>query len=349
GTVETPAFMPVGTQATVKAMTPEELDGIGAEIILGNTYHLFLRPGHELVRELGGLHKFMHWDRPILTDSGGYQVFSLSDMRKIGEEGVTFRSHLDGTSHLFTPERVVEVQESLGSDVMMVLDECPPHPTPRAYLEESLARTNRWALRSLLCRKRPELALFAILQGGMDPELRRRAAEELTAHPFEGFAVGGLSVGEGQKVMLETLDATLPHLPRQKPRYLMGVGTPSDLVEAVARGVDMFDCVLPTRNARNGMFFTGQGKIAIKTARFERDERPPDETCPCYTCRNYSRAYIRHLYKAGEILASRLITLHNLHHYLSLMRNIRAAVEEGRFGAFRDAFRASPEGQGEDA
>ncbi len=349
GTVETPAFMPVGTQATVKAMTPEELVSIGSEIILGNTYHLFVRPGHELIRELGGLHRFMHWERPILTDSGGYQVFSLADRRKIDEEGVTFQSHLDGAPLRFTPESVVGVQEALGSDIMMVLDECPPHPSTRDYLERSLALTNRWALRSLACRTRPELALFAILQGGMEPDLRRRAAEELTAHPFDGFAVGGLSVGEGQRVMLETLEATLPHMPREKPRYLMGVGTPSDLVEAVARGVDMFDCVLPTRNARNGMFFTAQGKIAIKTARFERDERPPDESCSCYTCRNYSRAYLRHLYKAGEILASRLITLHNLHHYQDLMRRIREAVAEGRYGRFVEEFRRSPEGRNAEA
>jgi queuine tRNA-ribosyltransferase len=343
GTVETPAFMPVGTQATVKAMTPEELKDVGAEIILGNTYHLFLRPGHELIRELGGLHRFMHWDRPILTDSGGYQVFSLSEMRKIDEAGVTFQSHHDGTRFKLTPEDVVDVQEALGSDVMMVLDECPPHPSPREYLEKSLARTNRWALRSLAHRKRPELALFAILQGGMEPDLRRLAAEELCAEPFDGFAVGGLSVGEGQPTMLATLDAVLPHMPRLKPRYLMGVGTPSDIVEAVARGVDMFDCVLPTRNARNGMFFTSKGRIAIKTARFARDESPPDEACGCYTCRNYSRAYVRHLYKAGEILASRLITLHNLYYYLSLMGRIRAAVEAGRYGDFLAQFREGPE------
>ncbi len=343
GDVQTPAFMPVGTLATVKAMTPEEVKELGAEIILGNTYHLYLRPGHELIGELGGLHKFMNWDRPILTDSGGYQVYSLADRRKIEEEGVTFQSHLDGSRHKLTPELVVEIQERLGSDVMMVLDECPPHPSTREYLEKSLALTNRWALRSLRARTRPELALFAIIQGGMDTELRLRAVRELTAHPFDGFALGGLSVGEGQKAMLETLDATTPHMPELKPRYLMGVGTPSDIVEAVARGVDMFDCVLPTRNARNGMFFTSQGNIAIKHASFTRDEDPPDRQCSCYTCSNYSRAYIRHLYKAGEILASRLITLHNLHHYQRLLSRIREAVEAGEYSRFVEEFRKSPE------
>ncbi|GAB6064202.1 tRNA guanosine(34) transglycosylase Tgt [Deferrisoma palaeochoriense] len=339
GTVETPAFMPVGTQATVKAMTPEELEALGAEIILGNTYHLYLRPGCEVIRAFGGLHRFMHWDRPILTDSGGFQVFSLGPLRKVREEGVEFQSHLDGSRHLLTPEKVVEIQEVLGSDVMMVLDECPPHTAERPYLEESLARTHRWAERSLGARTRPELALFAILQGGVDPELRRRSAEFLRELPFEGYALGGLSVGEGQELMLRTVEATTPFLPPDKPRYLMGVGTPEDIVEAVARGVDLFDCVLPTRTARNGLLFTSRGRLVIKHARFERDPRPPDETCGCYTCRNYSRAYLRHLYKSREILASRLNTLHNLHFYLDLMRRIREAIEEGSFARFREAFR----------
>ena len=341
--LNTPSFMPVGTDGTVKAMTPEEVEGLGAEIILGNTYHLYLRPGHELIRDMGGLHEFMNWRRPILTDSGGYQVFSLNELRKITDEGVTFQSHLDGSRHMLTPERVVEIEEALGSDVMMVLDECPPHPSSREYLERSLALTNRWALRSLDARRRPELALFAILQGGMDPELRARAASELCGQPFDGFAIGGLSVGEGQELMLKTLEATTPHMARSRPRYLMGVGTPSDIVEAVARGVDMFDCVLPTRNARNGMFFTSKGKIAIKLARFERDELPPDEGCGCYTCRNYSRAYIRHLFRTREILASRLITGHNLYYYQSLMKRIRAALEAGTFPAFLNDFRAGQE------
>lgn len=343
GKVQTPAFMPVGTYGTVKAMSPEELVEVGAEMILGNTYHLFLRPGHELIRDLGGLHKFMNWKGPILTDSGGYQVFSLNDFRKITEEGVTFRSHLDGSAHVLTPERVVEIQEALGSDVMMVLDECPPHPSERSYLEKSLALTNRWAERSLKARTRHELALFAIAQGGMEPDLRRRAVEELSAMDFDGIAIGGLSVGEGQETMLRTLEATTPFMPVDKPRYLMGVGTPSDIVEAVSRGVDMFDCVLPTRNARNGLFFTSQGKIAIKTARFKRDEAPPDEGCECYACRNFSRAYIRHLFMSGEILASRLITLHNLCYYQNLVKRIRRAVEEERYGEFVSEFRGGPE------
>lgn len=343
GEVETPVFMPVGTLATVKAMSNAELIELGAQIILGNTYHLYLRPGHELIHDLGGLHRFMGWERPILTDSGGYQVFSLSGMRKINESGVTFQSHLDGSRHELTPERVVEVQEALGSDVMMVLDECPPHPSSTEYLAKSLALTNRWALRSLAARTRPELALFAILQGGMEPELRAAAAKALCAEPFDGFALGGLSVGEGQELMLSTIAATTPHMPVDKPRYLMGVGTPSDIVEAIALGVDMFDCVLPTRNGRNGTFFTSHGKIAIKQASFTRDERAPDPSCDCPTCRNHSRAYVRHLYKAGEILASRLITQHNLHYYANLTRRAREAVEGGVYSSFLRDFRASAE------
>jgi len=331
--------MPVGTLGTVKAMIPEELRDLGAQILLANTYHLYLRPGHKLIRELGGLHRFMNWDGPILTDSGGYQVFSLSDLRRISEEGVVFQSHLDGSRHLLTPEAVVGIQEDLGSDVMMCLDECPPHPSPRDYLEKSLELSNRWAVRSAAARSRPELALFAILQGGMEAELRQRAAEFLREHPFDGYAVGGLSVGEGQPVMLETLEATVPHMPTEKPRYLMGVGTPSDMVEAVGRGIDLFDCVLPTRNARNGMLFTSRGRVAIKLARFERDSRPLDEACGCYTCRNYSRAYLRHLYKSREILASRLNTLHNLYYYQELMRRVRSAVESGTYARFLAGFR----------
>ncbi len=339
GTVETPAFMPVGTLATVKAMTPEEVRALGAQMILANTYHLYLRPGHERIRDLGGLHRFMNWGGPILTDSGGYQVFSLAPLRRIEEDGVVFQSHLDGSRHRLTPEGVVEIQEALGSDVMMCLDECPPHPSPRDYLERSLELSNRWALKSLESRSRSDLALFAILQGGMEPDLRRRAAEELCRHPFDGFAVGGLSVGEGAPTMLATLDATTPHMPEGKPRYLMGVGTPLDIVEAVARGVDLFDCVLPTRNARNGMLFTSQGRVAIKLARFEADPRPLDEACGCYTCQRYSRAYLRHLYKSREILASRLNTLHNLHYYQDLMRRVRVAVESGTYADFLAGFR----------
>jgi queuine tRNA-ribosyltransferase len=340
GTVETPAFMPVGTHGTVKATSPDELAALGAEMILANTYHLYLRPGQEVIRALGGLHRFMSWDRPILTDSGGFQVFSLAGLRTLDEDGVTFRSHLDGSRHRLTPEGVVGIQEALGSDVLMCLDECPPFPSSREYIESSLALSNRWAERSLAARSRPELALFAILQGGVFPDLRRRAAEELGSLPFDGFAVGGLSVGEGQERMLATLEATAPHMPAAKPRYLMGVGTPLDIVEAVARGVDLFDCVLPTRTARNGMLFTSQGKVVIKHARFERDPRPLDEACGCYTCRNYSRAYLRHLYRSREILASRLNTLHNLHYYLSLMEEIRSAVHAGAYARFLEEFRS---------
>ncbi len=347
GPVETPAFMPVGTLASVKALTPDEVKATGAGMILGNTYHLYLRPGHDVIRDLGGLHAFMNWDGPILTDSGGFQVFSLAGFRKLSEEGVTFQSHLDGSRHLLTPERVVGIQEALGSDVMMVLDECPPHPCDRRYLAESLARTNRWAERSLAARTRPELALFGILQGGTDPDLRRRAAEDLAELPFDGYAVGGLSVGEGQDAMLRTLDATTPHMPDDRPRYLMGVGTPLDLVEAVERGVDLFDCVLPTRTARNGLLFTSQGRVAIKHARFERDPRPLDEACGCITCQSYSRAYLRHLYRSRELLASRLNTLHNLYYYQTLMRRIRAAIEAGDYGRFAETFRSSEAGLSE--
>ncbi|MBI5442150.1 MAG: tRNA guanosine(34) transglycosylase Tgt [Deltaproteobacteria bacterium] len=340
GAVETPAFMPVGTLGTVKAMTPEEVYGLGARMILANTYHLYLRPGHEVIRSLGGLHSFMNWKGPILTDSGGFQVFSLSALRTIDDGGVTFRSHLDGSSHRLTPEGTVEIQEALGSDVMMCLDECPPYPSTREYLERSLELSNRWAERSLAARTRPELALFAILQGGVFPELRRRAAEALRELPFEGFAIGGLSVGEGQARMLETVEATAPHMPADKPRYLMGVGTPLDIVEAVGRGIDLFDCVLPTRTARNGLLFTSQGKVVIKHARFERDSRPLDEACTCYTCRNYTRAYLRHLYRSREVLASRLNTFHNLHYYLTLMEQIRSAIEAGRYDRFLHEFRS---------
>jgi queuine tRNA-ribosyltransferase len=315
-------------------------------MILANTYHLYLRPGAEVIRSLGGLHRFMGWKRPILTDSGGFQVFSLSALRTIDEGGVTFRSHLDGSSHRLTPEAVVAVQEALGSDVMMCLDECPAYPSPREYLERSLELSNRWAERSLAARTRPELALFAILQGGVHPDLRRRAAEHLRELPFDGFAVGGLSVGEGQQRMLETVQATACHMPSARPRYLMGVGTPLDIVEAVALGVDLFDCVLPTRTARNGLLFTSQGKVVIKHARFERDSRPLDEACSCYTCRNFSRAYLRHLFRSREILASRLNTFHNLHYYLQLMEQIRSAIETGTYERFLDEYRrreAQPE------
>ncbi|HNQ86832.1 MAG TPA: tRNA guanosine(34) transglycosylase Tgt [Deltaproteobacteria bacterium] len=330
GPVDTPAFMPVGTAATVKAMTPEQLRHAGARIILGNTYHLHLRPGEELIKALGGLHSFMGWDGPILTDSGGYQVFSLATLVRINDEGVQFASHIDGSRRTLTPEKAIAIQEDLGSDVMMCLDECVAYPSTRDYVEESVARTSMWARRCLEARK-SDAALFGIVQGGMEFDLRERSARELTVLPFDGFSIGGLSVGEGHEIMLQVLAETVVHLPVDKPRYLMGVGTPLDIVEAVALGVDMFDCVLPTRNARNGMLFTRHGKMSLKQARFRHDPQPPDDSCACYTCRNFSRAYLRHLYVSGEILSSVLNTIHNLHFYLELMSDIRHSIRERKF------------------
>jgi queuine tRNA-ribosyltransferase len=338
GTIATPIFMPVGTYATVKTLTPEDLKEIGAAIILSNTYHLYLRPGVEAIAALGGLHRFMHWDGPILTDSGGYQIFSLAPFRTMSEEGVTFRSHLDGSSHFLTPERVVGLQEALGVDIMICLDECPGYPAPEAEVRAATDLTLRWAARCLAARTRPGAALFPVIQGGMIPELRRDQAQAMAAMGFDGYAIGGLSVGEPKELMMEMLEATTPMLPEDKPRYLMGVGTPADLVEGVARGVDMFDCVLPTRNARNGMAFTSAGKVVIKNAVHGNDPGPLDAACGCYTCRHYSRAYLRHLYVAREILAYRLLTLHNLYYYLNLMVTMRQAIAEGRFAAFRQDF-----------
>lgn len=339
GEIETPAFMPVGTQGTVKGMLPEALKEIGAQIVLANTYHLYLRPGHELVQRLGGLHKFMHWDRPILTDSGGFQVFSLGDLRKITEEGAAFQSHLDGSRHLLTPELSVEIQLALGSDIVMVFDECIPHPAERAYVAESTARSLRWAER---CRRAlptgSAVALFGIVQGGMDRDLRCRSAEGLREIGFEGYALGGLSVGEETSLMYETMEYALPLLPADRPRYVMGVGTPENLVEGVARGCDMFDCVMPTRNARNGVLFTSFGKISIKQSRYREDEQPIDPECDCYVCRHYSRAYLRHLYQSGEILASVLNTHHNLAYYQRLMAQIRESLEGDDFSRFRRNF-----------
>ncbi|MGA9753672.1 MAG: tRNA guanosine(34) transglycosylase Tgt [Desulfobaccales bacterium] len=338
GVIETPVFMPVGTYATVKTLTPEDLQEIGAAIILSNTYHLYLRPGVETIRELGGLHRFMHWDGPILTDSGGYQIFSLAPFRTITDEGVTFRSHLDGSTHILTPETVVGLQEALGVDIMICLDECPGYPAPEAEVRKAADLTLRWAARCRAARNRPEAALFPVVQGGMLPELRREQAQAMAALGFDGYALGGLSVGEPKELMLAMVEATTPELPEDKPRYLMGVGTPEDLVEAVARGVDMFDCVLPTRNARNGMAFTSTGRVVIKNAAHGSDAGPLDAACGCYTCRHYSRAYLRHLYVAREILAYRLLTLHNLYYYLQLMVSIRQAVAEDGFAAFRRDF-----------
>jgi queuine tRNA-ribosyltransferase len=340
--IDTPVFMPVGTQGTVKAMLPEGLKQSGAQIILANTYHLFLRPGHELIERMGGLHRFMNWDRPILTDSGGFQVFSLGKLRKISEEGVRFQSHLDGSSHLLTPEVATAVQEALGADIIMAFDECIPFPADRAYVQESTRRSSRWAKRCKQARRQGDgSALFGIVQGGMHPDLRAASVADLVEIGFEGYAVGGLSVGEEAELMYQMMDCTLPLLPQARPRYVMGVGTPENLIEGVHRGVDMFDCVMPTRNARNGVLFTSFGKLSIKQARYQEDPLPIDPACDCYVCRNYSRAYLRHLYQSNEILASMLNTQHNLHYYLGLMRGAREAIAVGKFAEYRQQFYAT--------
>jgi queuine tRNA-ribosyltransferase len=338
GVVSTPAFMPVGTTGAVKAVTLADLENVGAEILLANTYHLMLRPGDELVAEMGGLHGFTGWQRPILTDSGGYQVFSLSGLRVLTEEGVAFRSHLDGSRHLLTPERSIEIQRRLGADVIMAFDECPPYPAPPEAVLEAVERTTRWARRCREAFDRGQTGtqwLFGILQGGVHPDLRERSAAEIVALDFPGNAVGGLSVGEPKEDMWKVLDHLQGRLPEAKPRYLMGVGTPADLVEGVARGIDLFDCVLPTRNARNGQLFTRQGRINIRNARYRRDDRPPDPGCACPTCRRASRAYLRHLHLAGEITAASLMTVHNLFHYLDTLRLVRENIVLGRFQEFR--------------
>ncbi len=338
GEVRTPAFLPVGTQGAVKALTPEQVRGLGADIILGNTYHLYLRPGHRLIAALGGLHRFMNWPGPILTDSGGFQIYSLGALRRMADEGATFQSHIDGSKHFLSPEAAVEIQEALGSDIMMCLDECIAYPATREGVERALNRTARWAERCKKSRKNREQALFGIIQGGVYPDLRRRGAEEMTAIGFDGYAIGGLSVGEPKELMLENMAATAPLLPEERPRYLMGVGTPEDLVEGVFHGIDMFDCVMPTRSARNGLLFTNGEKVVIKNARYRDDGSPLDSECDCYTCQNYSRAYLRHLYVSGEILAMVLNTIHNLRYYLRLMERIREAIREGRYPEFRDRF-----------
>jgi queuine tRNA-ribosyltransferase len=334
GSFRTPAFMPVGTAAAVKGMWPEQLREMGYGCILGNTYHLYLRPGHERVRGQGGLHRFMGWDRLILTDSGGFQVFSLSALRKVSDEAVSFRSHIDGSPHTLTPELAVEVQEALGSDLRMVLDECVAYPAERREVEAAVRRTTLWAGRSLAARRMAGGGMFGIVQGGMFADLRRRSAEEICALPFEGFAIGGVSVGEGKDLQRETVERTAPLLPSGNPRYLMGVGTPGDLLFAVSRGVDLFDCVLPTRNARNGMLFTSAGPMAIKQSRYADDPLPPDEKCACPTCRIFSRAYLRHLYLQGEMLASMALTAHNLSFYARLMERAREAISRGNLGEF---------------
>jgi queuine tRNA-ribosyltransferase len=350
GVVETPAFMPVGTQGAVKGVTFRDLDSVGAEILLSNTYHLYLRPGDDLIARRGGLHRFIGWSKPILTDSGGYQVFSLASRRRIDEAGAHFRSHLDGAAHTLTPEKVTDIQAQLGSDIAMVLDECLSYPVERDLARCSMERTLRWAARA---RRRFELVMrdpaaapgvtianpgqaqFGIVQGSVFPELRLESAERTVEIGFEAYAIGGLSVGEPPEVMYEVVGRTAEALPAARPRYLMGTGTPEDLVEAVARGIDMFDCVLPTRNARNGQLFTSEGRINIKNARYAEDDRPPDPRCGCYTCRTCSRAYLRHLFMAGEINVSTLNTLHNLHFYLDTLRRIREAIAFGRFESFR--------------
>jgi queuine tRNA-ribosyltransferase len=334
GPVATPAFMPVGTQGSVKAMAPEELCALGAECILGNTYHLWLRPGPEVIAKMGGLHRFMGWDRVILTDSGGFQVYSLSELRKVDDDGVTFRSHIDGALQRLTPEASIAVQEALGSDIAMAFDECAPLPAPEADLRRALSRTTAWAKRCLAARRREGQALFGIVQGGTNRALREEHAGELTALPFDGFALGGLSVGESAEEMYETVSYSAPLLPADKPRYLMGVGLPEDLVTCVGLGIDMFDCVIPTRNARNGRLFTQTGWLVIKNAQYKDDERPIDEACACTTCLKYSRAYLRHLYVAREILAMRLLTAHNLFFFLDLMRRMREAITDGDFARF---------------
>lgn len=337
GDIPTPIFAPVGTQATVKTMTPHELKDVGAKLILANTYHLYLRPGPAVIERLGGLHRFMGWDGPILTDSGGFQIFSLQDLRKFTEEGVVFRSHIDGSQHFFSPEGVVKIQEQLGADIIMCLDECAP-PLDYDYNRRALERTHRWAERCRRAQTREDQALFGIVQGGIFADLRRQSAQFLVSLDFPGYAIGGLSVGEPKADMHAMLEVVNAILPAYKPRYLMGVGSPEDFFESVARGVDLFDCVLPTRLARNGALMVPAGRLNIRNAVFAEDPRPIEEGCACYTCRHFSRAYVRHLFKAGEILGLRLATIHNLHFALSLMRRIRTSILEGTFVDFKEEF-----------
>ena len=328
GKIDTPCFMPVGTQATVKALTRENLESIGAQIILGNTYHLYLRPGHDLIQSLGGLHKFMNWTHPILTDSGGYQVFSMNKLTKVTEEGVKFKSHIDGSSHFISPEKAVEIQEALGADIIMAFDEPTPYPADLATTQKSLSLTTRWAKRCKDALQSKNQSLFGIIQGGMHPNLRKESSEQIIELDFPGYAIGGLSVGEEKHLMNDMTELTSSLLPELKPRYLMGVGTPEDLLTCSSMGVDMFDCVMPTRNARNGYLFITGGKINIRNSQYHNDPKPIDSNCSCYTCKNYSRAYLRHLIMAGEILAMHLLTLHNSYFYQNWMKNIRIAIEE---------------------
>ena len=341
GDIRTPAFMPVGTAATVKAMMPESVAATGADILLGNTYHLMLRPTAERIDRLGGLHKFMNWDKPILTDSGGFQVMSLADLRKLTEEGVTFRSHVDGSKHFLTPERSMEIQKLLGSDIVMCFDECPALPADDQRVAESMRLSMRWAQRSRdAFGDRPGHALFGIMQGGVTPHLREESAKALVDIGFDGYAVGGLAVGEGQEAMFGVLDYAPDYLPTDKPRYLMGVGKPDDIVGAVKRGIDMMDCVLPSRSGRTGQAWTRRGQVNIKNARHQDDPRPLDEHCTCPACRNYSRAYLHHVFRAGEMISGMLLTWHNLHYYQEIMQGMRDAIAEGRFAAWEAAFHA---------
>jgi queuine tRNA-ribosyltransferase len=335
GIINTPAFMPVGTNATVKAMDPDEMKGLDADIILSNTYHLYLRPGHEIIKEVGGLHKFMNWSGPILTDSGGFQVFSLAQLRKIKDNGVEFRSHIDGSLHFLTPELVMEIQGALGSDIAMIFDECTPYPADREYALNSLKLTTAWAKRCIEAKIQSQ-ALFGIVQGGMYKDLRKQSADELIALDFDGYALGGLSVGEPKELMYEMVNYATPLLPKEKPRYLMGIGDLLDVLEAVAAGIDMFDCVMPTRNARNGALFTSQGRISIKREEFKKDSGPLDPNCNCYTCKNFSRSYLRHLFMSKEILSMRLNTMHNIHFFMNFFREMREAIAKNTFNQFRN-------------
>jgi queuine tRNA-ribosyltransferase len=341
GQFETPVFMPVGTQGSVKAVSSEDMEEMGIKIILANTYHLYLRPGHRIVEKLGGLHRFMNWDRPILTDSGGFQVYSLSKLRTISEEGVTFQSHLDGSPHFIGPKEAMVIQQALGADIIMSFDECAPYPADYEYVRNSVRLTSLWGRRCIDYKERNHQALFGIVQGGMYPDLRELSAAELTQMNFDGYAIGGLSVGEDRGIRQRVIKETVEFLPTDKPVYLMGVGKPEDIIEAVALGVDMFDCVLPTRNARNGTLFTRNGQLSIKNACHTDDDGPVDENCHCYVCTHYSRAYLRHLFMAKELLAYRLNTIHNLYYYDQLMDDIRRAIREGRWDEYRQSFYAS--------
>ncbi len=336
--VLTPTFMPVGTQGTVKAVATKELHEMKAQVILGNTYHLYLRPGHERIERLGGLHRFMNWNGPILTDSGGFQVFSLAGLNKIDDDGVTFQSHIDGSRHRFTPELSIQIQRALGSDIVMAFDQCPPYPATEAQVLEAMRRTVAWGKRGFDVELKPHQNRFGIVQGGLFEHLRAQSAEEITRMPYDGFAIGGLSIGETPDLMQKMAYYTAPLLPAEKPRYLMGVGRPEDLVEGVRAGIDMFDCVMPTRNARNGTLFTSEGKVNIKNARYQDDAGPLDPECPCETCTQYSRAYLRHLFVAGEALSARLNSIHNLTYYLTIMQQMRQAILQNRFDEWCESF-----------